>query len=170
MSLPNRQVLLGMTLGAVCATALSAIGPGLVMSVFADEAKTAIDLDALVRIDDTHYRITYEDWVSTEPLANSRIKKIGYGQTSYVDIAETATGTYSTDGLASPHVLYPGIEVEEVSDERLATLVLGGWGHRWVVAPLVKGSSFLHLRTGKGERIISDGSTTCILSRNYSIC
>lgn len=170
MSLPNRQVLLGMTLGAVCATALSAIGPGLVMSVFADEAGGGIDPDALVRINDTHYRIAYEHWVSTEPLSNARIKKIGYGRTSYVDIAETATGTYSTDGLASPHVLYPGIEVEEVADQRFATLVLGGWGNGWVVAPLVRGSSFLHLRIGNGERIISDGSTTCILSRSYSIC
>ena len=170
MSLPSRQVLMGMTLGAACATALSAIGPGLVMSVFADEPRTDIDPNALVRIDDAYYRITHEDWVSTEPLANSRIKKIGYGQTSYIDIAETSTGTYSTDGLASPHVLYPGIEVEEVPSRHFATLVLGGWGHGWVVAPLVKGSSFLHLRTGKGERIISDGSTTCILSRNYSIC
>lgn len=169
MSLPSCQVLLGVTLGAVCATALSAIGPGLVMSVFADEP-TGIDPNALVRIDDAHYRITYEDWVSTEPLSNARIKKIGYGRTSYVDIAETATGTYSTDGLASPHVLYPGVEVEEVPSRRFATRVLGGWGHGWVVAPLVRGSSFLHLRIGNGERIISDGSTTCILSRNYSIC
>jgi hypothetical protein len=170
MSLPDRNLLLGMTLGAVCATALAAIGPGFTADVFADESRPAIDTDALVRIGERNYRITHEDWVSTTPISNSRIRKIEYGRTSYVDIAVTETGTYSTDGFASPHVLYPGIEVEEVSSrEPFAIALLGGRGH-WVVTPLVRGSSFLNLRTGPGERIISDGSTTCLLSRSYFIC
>ncbi|KKB10726.1 hypothetical protein VE25_16515 [Devosia geojensis] len=170
MNLPDRHLLLGMTLGAICATALTAIGPGLTVDVFADEARPAIDTDALVRIGERDYRITHADWVSTTPISNSRIRKIEYGRSSYVDVAVTETGTYSTDGFASPHVLYPGIEVEEVSSrEPFAIALLGGWGH-WVVTPLVKGSSLLHLRTAPGERIISDGSTTCLLSRDYSIC
>jgi hypothetical protein len=171
MNLPDRHLLLGMTFGAICATALAAIGPGFTVDVFADEAKPAIDTDALVRIDDRDYRITYEDWVSTTPLSNARIRKIEYGRTSFVDIATTQTGTYSTDGFASAHVLYPGIEVEEEPGrEPFAVAFLGGRGQGWIVAPLIKGSSLLHLRTGPGERILSDGSTTCILSGGYSIC
>ena len=52
---------------------------------------------------------TVEPWVSTEVLSETTILKIGYGRTTFVTIAETATGTYSTDALNSPHIRYPGI-------------------------------------------------------------
>jgi hypothetical protein len=39
------------------------------------------------------------------------VTKIGYGKKSKVSIVTTATGTYSTDGIRSPNVRYPGIEV-----------------------------------------------------------
>lgn len=50
-----------------------------------------------------------EPWVSTEVISQSSVRKIGYGRTSFVTIGRTATGTYSSDGLASPHIHYPGI-------------------------------------------------------------
>jgi hypothetical protein len=169
MHLPDRHLLLGMTLGALCATALSAIGPG---AVFADEPEgPAIDPDALVRIADRFYDITYEDWVATEPLSRATVKKIGYGSTSYVEISTTETGTYSTDGLASPHVLYAGIEVKEVASASFPPILLLGTGESWVVAPLTKGSSFLHLDLDNGDRIFSHGGgATCLLSNDYTLC
>ena len=50
-----------------------------------------------------------EPWVSTEVVKRSTVQKIGYGRTETVTIAETPTGTYSSDGLASAHFRYPGI-------------------------------------------------------------
>lgn len=50
-----------------------------------------------------------EPWVSTEAVARHSVRKIGYGRTEFVSIAETPTGTYSSDGLSSAHVRYPGI-------------------------------------------------------------
>ena len=130
MNLPSRQVLLGMTLGASCATVLASIGPGVVLSVIADEAPSGFDTSNLVRFDDRDYRVAYADWVSTDPLSSSTVKKIEGGKVTYVSITTTATGTYSTDGLTSRHVLYPGIEVDEVTDEPrnwLSYWTDGGW-------------------------------------------
>ena len=52
---------------------------------------------------------TFEPWVSQEPLSQTTVKKIGYGKTTVVSIVTTSTGTYSSDAMSSPHVLYPGI-------------------------------------------------------------
>jgi len=114
MNLPTRQMLMGMTLGAVCATAIAAIGPGYVVDAFADEMPAGFDTDKLVKFDDRTYEVEYADWVSTDPLSSITVKKIEAGRVSHVSITTTATGTYSTDGLTSKHVLYPGIDVTSV--------------------------------------------------------
>ena len=115
MNLPTRHMLLGMTLGAVCATALAAVGPGFVLEALADEMPAGFDTDKLVKFDGRDYEVDYADWVSTDPLSSSVVKKIEAGKVTYVSITTTATGTYSTDGLTSRHVLYPGIDVTEVT-------------------------------------------------------
>ena len=48
-------------------------------------------------------------WISEEIESQTTVKKIGYGRTTYVSIMKTPSGTYSSDGLASPHFRYPGI-------------------------------------------------------------
>lgn len=63
------------------------------------------------------YDIVIDDTVSTEIKSTRIVKKIGHGRTSMVEIVTTPSGTYSTDGLLSPHVRYPGIEVESKSSE-----------------------------------------------------
>jgi hypothetical protein len=118
MNLPTRHVLLGMTLGAACATALAAIGPGMVLNAFADEMPAGFDTSNLVKFDGRDYDVDYADWVSTDPLSSSTVKKIEAGKVTYVSVTTTATGTYSTDGLTSKHVLYPGIDVTEVTPHR----------------------------------------------------
>ena len=117
MNLPTRHMLLGMTLGAVCATALAAIGPGQVFQAIADELPAGFDTDKLVKFGDREYEVSYADWVSTDPLSTATVMKIEAGKVSYVQISTTATGTYSTDGLTSKHVRYPGIEVREVKPD-----------------------------------------------------
>lgn len=129
MNLPTRHMLLGMTLGAICASALAAIGPGYVLPAFADEMPAGFDTGKLVKFGDREYEVSYADWVSTDPLSSAQVKKIEAGKVSYVSITTTATGTYSTDGLTSRHVLYPGIEVEEVGPRGnfFAFWSLGQW-------------------------------------------
>jgi hypothetical protein len=56
------------------------------------------------------YDITFDDGVSTEVSRTRVVKKIAGGRTSDVTIVTTPSGTYSTDGLLSPNVQYPGIE------------------------------------------------------------
>lgn len=125
MILPSRQVLTGMALGAICATALAATGPGFVMNVFADEAAVGFDTGNLVKFGEREYEVSYADWVSTDPLSSATVKKIEAGKVTYVSITTTVTGTYSTDGLTSRHVLYPGIDVTEVTPNG------GNWVKFW---------------------------------------
>ncbi|MGB3339743.1 MAG: hypothetical protein WBA73_21380 [Devosia sp.] len=119
MNLPDRHLLLGMTLGAVCATALAAIGPGMVIEAFGDEmAISGVDAARLVKYEEREYLVDYDDWVATDPLSTTRVKKVEAGQVSYVTITTTATGTYSTDAMFSNHVQYPGISVESAEPDR----------------------------------------------------
>lgn len=129
MNLPTRHMLLGMTLGAICASALAVVGPGYVLEAFADEMPAGFDTGKLVKFGDREYDVSYADWVSTDPLSTAQVKKIEAGKVSYVSITTTATGTYSTDSLTSRHVLYPGIEVKEVGarDKFFAFWSAGQW-------------------------------------------
>jgi len=145
MILPSRQVLTGMALGAICATALAATGPGFVMNVFADEAAVGFDTGNLVKFGEREYEVSYADWVSTDPLSTTTVRKIEAGKSSYVNISTTATGTYSTDGLTSRHVQYPGIEVKEVTPVRNR---FAYWSHgRWQVIATHSGNSFIAIST-----------------------
>ncbi|MHA6298348.1 hypothetical protein [Devosia sp. CAU 1758] len=144
MNLPTRHMLIGMTLGAVCATALAVIGPGFVLETFADEMPAGFDTNKLVKFDGREYEIDHADWVSTDPLSSATVKKIEGGRVSYVNITTTATGTYSTDGLTSKHVLYPGIDVTEVIPSR-RNLVRFWSNGNWFSFSSRAGNSFLRL-------------------------
>lgn len=168
--LPSRQVLLGMTIGALCASAVAAIGPGMVLETFADEQPVGIDTSNLVRFEGRDYDVQYDDWVATDPVSRTSVKKIEFGRVSYVDVTTTATGTYSSEAMFSPHVQYPGISVEQTPAPAFggAIAALGERG-RWVALPLVRASSFVHIRAGR-QRVLTDGRDTCVLSRSYTIC
>jgi hypothetical protein len=145
MNLPDRHLLLGMTLGAICATALAAIGPGAVIDAFADEgAIIGIDPSSLVRFEDRDYKVGYEDWVATDPLSTVRVKKVEAGRVSYVTITTTATGTYSTDAMFSRHVQYPGISVEDA--EPIQTQFSYWTNGRWSAFRTSNAGSFTYFR------------------------
>ena len=64
MNLPDRHLLLGKTLGALCATALAFTGPGMVIDTFADEFLNEVvapgfDASKLVFFEDRPYEVTY---------------------------------------------------------------------------------------------------------------
>lgn len=149
MNLPHRLVALSLLSGLLCATAAP---------IMADEMPSGFDTSRLVKFADRDYLVDYEDWVSTEPLSTSRIKKVEGGRVSYVTVTQTATGTYSTDGMTSPHVLYPGIAVEAVTAQpnRVAVLSYGG-------------NSFVYLRN-RGTTIVSTPARTCISTASFTYC
>lgn len=115
MSLSDRKLLfLGLFSAALA-------GFGLAFPVLADgEPSHAIDPSKLVIYQGDLYRVGYEDTVSTDPISVNRVKKIEAGKVSYVTIATTPSGTYSSDAMFSPNVQYPGISVERV-----------GWPRTW---------------------------------------
>src|SRR5690606_25210285 len=74
-------------------------------------------LTMLVKFDDRQYEVAYSEEISLDPLSSTTVRKVGYGRVTNVNIATTSTGTYSSDALTSPHVLYPGIEVSRVFED-----------------------------------------------------
>jgi hypothetical protein len=175
MELPDRHMLLGMTLGALCATVLAMTGPGMVIETFAEDlingdevVAPGFDPSKLVIFEDNVFHVEHEDWVATEPLATHRVKKVEAGKVSYVTITETETGTYSTDAMFSDHVQYPGIEVEKLAS--LPRNRFFFWdGSGWHSFRSSLGNSFYHFRSGD-TRITQWGNTTCVSGRNYSVC
>lgn len=98
-----------------------------------------------------------EPGVSIEPVAESTVRKIAYGRTTYVRVMETESGVYSTDGLASPHIQYPGIVKERKPTEP------GVWywnGRQWVAAVPFSAGSFASIMPfdGGGPLATEDGS------------
>ena len=86
-------------------------------------------LTTLVKFNDQDYQIAYSSSVSLEPISATSVRKVGYGQVSEVNIATTSSGTYSSDGLVSPHVRYPGHRRQPRSPGRRSppSQPFGGW-------------------------------------------
>lgn len=129
MNLPDRHLLLGMTLGAICATAIAAIGPGITIEAFADEAAAGFDPSKLVKYENRAYSVDYDASVATDPLSTRQIRKVEGGRVSHVTITTTASGTYSSDAMFSRHVQYPGISVTalEAGSNQFAYWSRGQW-------------------------------------------
>lgn len=111
---PVRVLAIGGTIGALVAGSLAA--PQF-LSAAAEEPVKAVSSTLKLLFPDAvdakmfrKYKITFDDSISTDVKRTQVVKKIGHGRTSEVTIVTTPSGTYSTDGLLSPHVQYPGIE------------------------------------------------------------
>ena len=172
MSLPDKRILTGMVIGAMAATALAAVGPGISFDAFAEEQPVGLDMGNLVRFEGEAYSVTYEDSVATDPLERVQVRKIGYGQTSFVDITRTETGTYSSEALFSPHVRYPGIHVEEVADPaRRYFGSMSFWTEAgWVEMPLGNADSVTIINRNAFGAAVTGNGFTCIFSRVAAVC
>lgn len=53
--------------------------------------------------------LVIDDSVDLVPYKTATVSKIAFGRKTEVDIAYTSTGVYSSDGIASSRVQYPGI-------------------------------------------------------------
>lgn len=129
-------------------------------------------LTTLVKFYDRDYSVGHADWVSLEPETSTSVRKIEYGRVTEVSIATTSTGTYSSDAMVSPNVLYPGITVEPVKSEKRRY----GWGFGpGFVALDGAGTSIYRLRrNGDGSylynQLDSSGVRTCAIRHSLVAC
>ena len=125
-------------------------------------------LAGLLHVDGTK-SVSVAPYVSQVPLSTANVRKIGYGRVSSVEVVTTASGTYSSDGLASPHVLYPGVEAKPTAAAGFATLfaLIGG---DWTPLTPSRSGSFVTYGSGFGTSYLSNGKTTCFSGKGYAGC
>jgi hypothetical protein len=143
--LPRRTVL-ALVVGALVAAA-AVVMPPLAGSSLAAEGG-GIDLNNLIFYRGDSYAVTYEESVSTEAISTAIVRKIGFGQTKFVKITTTSSGVYSSDGIANPHIRYPGVHVEKVTPVvGLVSAVLGYWSptRGWLSTEGEDTGSFVYL-------------------------
>ena len=141
--------------------AVAAAAVGLAPVAWAQETTddNKIDLANLVFIDDKAYSITYEDSVSREATSQVTVRKIGYGETSIVNIMTTASGVYSSDALTNPHFRYPGVHVEEVP-------LVDEDDHQHDHRPLT--GSFVNITRTPNTLVIQGNRGTCVIMRSVT--
>ena len=147
---------------AVLGFVVAGIGIATAEAGFAD----GIDPNSLVRYGEDH-GVSYEDWVSTDPVSSATIKKIEGGKVTYVTITQTATGTYSTDGMESAHIQYPGVTKPDNSRNRFS---FSSWsnGH-WSRISTYNGNSYVSVSTYKTHRG-QTRTSTCISTASFWYC
>lgn len=121
----------------------------------------------LLRVDET--TVTVAPTVSRTVLSSQTIRKVGYGRVKTVEVVTTPSGVYSSDGIASPHVLYPGIETAPTARKGFETLfaLLGG---KWLPLSLGHAGSFTTYGSGYGTNYMSNGTSTCVSGKGYFGC
>jgi hypothetical protein len=174
MLLPTRQIILGIVVGATTATALSFFSPGVNAKAVVDQLLPhTFDTTKLVKFDDKVYAMALEDSVSTRPLGVTTVRKIGMGETNFVNITTTATGTYSSEAIFSPHVRYPGIIVKRLKPfahywvGALSGWSLGGWA---ALPPLPNAHSLVIIGSPNIRQGAPGPLGTCVIRSASDIC
>lgn len=123
----------------------------------------AIDTDGLLKWD-----FHVQPGTSIEPTHESTIRKIAYGRTTFVNVMQTDSGVYSSDGLASPNVEYPGI----VKEPKPGTSpILWFWGDgRWSTATAFGAGSFVTATPFKGGKLVVTDEGSCVVRDNSVYC
>lgn len=117
----------------------------------------------LLHIDETSTVIA--PTVSREIIGTQSIRKIGFGHETSVQIVTTPSGVYSSDGIASSHVLYPGIKGKPAANAGLGVL-FALTGGKWHPLVFTRAGSFVHY----GPGYLTNGSTTCFSGKGYFGC
>lgn len=113
------------------------------------------------------YDYVVDDSISTTPIRQSVVHKIGYGRSEMVQVVETASGTYSSDGLESPYVLYPGIRKQRSGGDVGLALWADG---KWVVQNALTAGSFVTITRFDGGQLIVTDDSMCVTSSSGIIC
>lgn len=170
------HVMLGAFIAATLGTGYFITGHELATPAFAQEqpANEPLDLSKLVKISMPHFDVSFDQSVDLTPLTTVTVNKIAYGRPTEVQVVTTSTGTYSTDSLKSPYVLYPGVSVTERDAYAAAGNATGPyWKMR--VGPAViytPGTpSLIHIVPvpSGGKAIITD-SFSCIDKNTTVVC
>jgi hypothetical protein len=150
---PTRLALAGIVIGVLAGFVMAQFSPGPTLAAVAENQPfrvgRAVSTD-LLKLDDGYFAVETEPGVSLEPQSRSVVRKIGYGETRFVSVSTTASGTYSTDALQSPYVRYPGIIVDRLHPRAMPFGdSLYGWSRLtgWTKLPLVAANSFGFLDT-----------------------
>lgn len=100
-------------------------------------------------------------------LKESTIKKIGYGNTEFVHVLQTPSGTYSTDALQSPNIEYPGVTKKRTRDQ----IGMAFWynGH-WVMQKSMSAGSFVTITKFDGGQLVVTDDGMCVTSKNGFTC
>jgi hypothetical protein len=170
-----RMVTLGALLGTVASVTLAL--PSIVPHSMADEQPLKSMYDAKDTVLETIFgrdtdfvkpKWTVEDSVSTEVLHSSTVRKIEYGRTSFVTIATTATGVYSSDGLDSPNIRYPGIH-DNGTDRGFGKLTMLSNGS-WKLVKELDAGSFVSIVPFKGGQMVVGNDGACSFTGNAVYC
>lgn len=106
--------------------------------------------------------------VSIEPIKETVVRKIAYGRTTFINVMETSTGVYSTDGLASSHIQYPGI-IKEAKPSPYAGLWYWS-GRRWVSTAPVSAGSFVSIIPFDGGSLLTTEDGNCVALKSGVYC
>lgn len=170
-----KYVALGALIGTAAAVTLTL--PDLIPAAIADEqpvARMMAEADELVDaiIPQPRAELFKPDWsvdatVSTEVLESVTVRKIAGGRTSFVTIATTPSGVYSSDALASDNVRYPGFHAQRsAATGVMTTLGTAGWT---VLKPMSAGSFSYLVRNGRGYSVITD-TGSCHVIDGSMVC
>jgi hypothetical protein len=110
-----------------------------------------------------------EPGVSGDPIRQSTVRKIGYGRTSFVTVVETASGVYSSDGLGSPHIRYPGIH-KTLRREPATTLAIWDGVRGWTLAHPLSGGSFATIVPFEGGQLLTTDEKSCVVTETGIRC
>lgn len=183
-----KPALIGTAIGVVVAALISAAGT--MAGAAAQDQPAAQLIEAvnalfpqeqrgeLLKLGDAQFEVRAAPGVSLIPIATSSVRKIGYGQSRYVSISTTSSGVYSSDGLMSPHVRYPGLEVlpapaGAVTDSaayNVDTLVAWAPRHGWVPTPTVSAGSFAIITREGDLTVLTTPTGTCVIGPSIALC
>lgn len=135
----------------------------------------SIDFDSLLRIGEQNFDVSVDRNIVGNVLGTTRVRKVGYGRTNYVNIVTTSSGAYSSDGVASPNVQYYGIEKGPLHQRipmQLFMIVQNGFSLGSLInLPAGAGGSFVYYgRTSNGGTYKTSRSGTCFSGPGYAGC
>lgn len=124
----------------------------------------SFDPDDLVKFD-----FMVEPGVSETLISTTTVRKIGFGRTRLIEIVTTPSGVYSSDGLASPHIRYPGIH-KQWKDAPHGRLALWSDARGWEAHTAIDAGSFVTLVPFTGGAMLMTEDGGCLFVGAAAYC
>jgi hypothetical protein len=118
-----------------------------------------------------HREVRFEPGVSQDVVREVVVRKIAYGQTSFVTVGTTPTGTYSSDAIGSAHIRYPGVHVTPITPAAAGSgLAFVAEGPVWRAIPAVAAGSFVQVNAFPGGTVTLTDAGACVAMANAVYC